>query len=232
MPIPSVRPTGRRRRGSTSGPAPRAALPGCRAAAPVNPLKGGRGFLVVLSPITSCSAKPPLQSFAAETARPALMSQWGFQTPRGCMKRAGFCLVTSLQRVTCLWDAALTSLGGANVCWPQSWLESRSGRICAWELDLFLFPLPAARHPRLRKGCSLVKKRSEGLFSLSSTEGIPASGNCRVFSIIPLPCVSCSFLTHFNLFLMAPTPLFLIINSKRVDTMGLLQVQVFLITLQ
>lgn len=31
---------------------------------------------------------------------------------------------------------------------------------------------------------------------------------------------------------MAPTPLFIIINSKRVDTMSLFQVQVFLITLQ
>lgn len=38
--------------------------------------------------------------------------------------------------------------------------------------------------------------------------------------------------THFDLFLMALTPLFIIINSKRVDTMSLFQVQVFLITLQ
>lgn len=53
-----------------------------------------------------------------------------------------------------------------------------------------------------------------------------------VFSIIPFPCVSCSFFTHFDLFLMALTPLFIIINSKRVDTMSPFQVQVFLITLQ
>lgn len=64
------------------------------------------------------------------------------------------------------------------------------------------------------------------------------SRNCQpwmmrwVFSIIPFPCISCSFFTHFDLFLMAPTPLFIIINSKRVDTMSLFQVQVFLITLQ
>lgn len=76
------------------------------------------------------------------------------------------------------------------------------------------------------------------MFPLSSTESIPASGNCRpwmlgwVFSIIPFPCISCSFFTRFDLFLMALTPLFIIINSKRVDTMRLFQVQVFLITLQ
>lgn len=64
------------------------------------------------------------------------------------------------------------------------------------------------------------------------------SGNCQpwmlgwVFSIILFPCISYSFFTRFDLFLMALTPLFIIINSKRVDTMRLFQVQVFLITLQ
>lgn len=34
-------------------------------------------------------------------------------------------------------------------------------------LDPFLFPFPAAQHPRLGKGCSLVEKKNEKLFSLS-----------------------------------------------------------------
>lgn len=91
--------------------------------------------------------------------------------------------------------------------------------------------------PSWEKDAVWLKRKMRSCFP-SSTEDIPASGNCQpwvlgwVFSIIPFPCISHSFFTHFDLFLMALTLLFIIINSSRVDTMRLFQVQVFLITLQ
>lgn len=59
------------------------------------------------------------------------------------------------------------SLLGVNVCQHGSQSGSRSHQTQAWVLELFLFSIPPAWHPQLRKGCSFFKRKMRSYFPLS-----------------------------------------------------------------